>query len=198
MTRRRATALTALTLAAGVALAGCGSSKQLTTTQVMAQDPGTSAANPPSSAPPPAAPSPSFAAAAAVPAVTGRQGSKPTIAKGTAPAPTTLLARDVIPGTGPALTSGDSAMANYTLALYPTGTLVQSSYDGGGPFSFSVPGQVIPGFAAGVVGMKVGGRRELVIPAALGYGANPPPGSGIPANATLIFVVDLVKVSPGS
>lgn len=198
MTRRRATALTTLTLAAGVALAGCGPSKQPATTQVMAQDPGTSAANSPSSAPPPAtAPSPSFAAASAVPAVTGKQGSKPTVAKGTVPAPTTLLARDVIAGTGATATTGTKATVNYTLALYPTGALVQSSYDGGMLFPFTLgSGQVIPGFDAGVAGMKVGGRRELVIPPALGYGDQAQ--QGIPAGSTLVFVIDLVAVSPGS
>ena len=58
----------------------------------------------------------------------------------------------------------------------------------------ATPEQVIRGWDLGVAGMKVGGRRELVIPPNLGYGTMPPPNSGIESNATLVFVVDLLKV----
>jgi peptidylprolyl isomerase len=69
-----------------------------------------------------------------------------------------------------------------------------ASWDRGQPFSFVLgQGAVIPGWDHGVVGMKVGGRRELVIPPSLGYGSMSP-GNGIAANDTLIFVVDLVKI----
>jgi FKBP-type peptidyl-prolyl cis-trans isomerase FkpA len=54
---------------------------------------------------------------------------------------------------------------------------------------------VVPGFGGGIVGMKIGGRREIVIPAQMGYGSDSPQGSGIPPNSVLVFVVDLVSVS---
>jgi peptidylprolyl isomerase len=84
----------------------------------------------------------------------------------------------------------------YVLATYSAGKVIQSSWTGQ-PFSFVLgEGQVIPGWDKGVVGMRVGGRRELIIPPNLGYGATPPPGAqGIAANDTLVFVIDLLKVS---
>lgn len=136
---------------------------------------------------------PSTVGADAVPAVTGAQGAKPTIAKPTAPAPATLLVHDVIPGTGATATDGSKVTVQYTGAVYATGAVFQSSYDTGQPFTFTLGiGQVIPGFDAGVADMKVGGRRELIIPPALGYGSQSV--AGIPPNSTLIFVIDLVSV----
>jgi FKBP-type peptidyl-prolyl cis-trans isomerase len=64
----------------------------------------------------------------------------------------------------------------------------------GQPISFPLDG-VIRGWSEGLVGMKVGGRRTLVIPGDMAYGANPPPGAGIAPNETLVFTVDLVDVS---
>ena len=64
------------------------------------------------------------------------------------------------------------------------------------PATFTLSsGGLIPGWVTGIPGMKVGGRRELVIPGAEGYGSNPPSGSGIAANETLVFIVDLLKVN---
>jgi FKBP-type peptidyl-prolyl cis-trans isomerase len=74
-----------------------------------------------------------------------------------------------------------------------TGIVFQSSLDGGQPIPFGLD-QVIAGWTQGVPGMKVGGKRRLLIPAALAYGANPPQGSGIPANADLVFDIELVKI----
>jgi peptidylprolyl isomerase len=82
----------------------------------------------------------------------------------------------------------------YVLGTYSSGKEIQSSWSSQ-PFSFTLgAGQVIPGWDQGVVGMKVGGRRELVIPPSLGYGAQSP-GAGIAANDTLVFVIDLLKVN---
>jgi peptidylprolyl isomerase len=79
------------------------------------------------------------------------------------------------------------------LATYSSGKVVQSSWTSQ-PFTFTVGlGDVIPGWDNGVIGMKVGGRRELIIPPADGYGAESP-GPGISANDTLVFVIDLQKV----
>ena len=82
----------------------------------------------------------------------------------------------------------------YVLATYSSGKVIQSSWTSQ-PFTFTLgEGQVIKGWDEGVVGMKVGGRRELIIPPALGYGAKSPRGAGISANDTLVFGIDLLKV----
>lgn len=99
---------------------------------------------------------------------------------------------DVVVGTGAEATAGGTVTANYTGAVMKDGTVFQSSYDSGQPISFSLA-QVIPGWSQGVPGMKEGGKRRLLIPAALAYGETPPEGSGIPANANLVFDIELVK-----
>ncbi len=83
----------------------------------------------------------------------------------------------------------------YVGVAYSSGKVFDSSWGRGQPFQFSLgEGQVIPGWDQGVVGMQVGGRRELIIPPSLAYGAQSP-GAGIAANDTLIFIVDLVKIN---
>ncbi|MDB5184629.1 MAG: putative peptidyl-prolyl cis-trans isomerase [Candidatus Saccharibacteria bacterium] len=100
---------------------------------------------------------------------------------------------DTTPGTGDTVKAGDTITADYTGAVAATGTVFQSSLDSGSPVSFSLS-QVIAGWSQGVPGMKVGGTRRLLIPAALAYGANPPAGSGIPANADLVFDVTVKAI----
>ncbi len=101
---------------------------------------------------------------------------------------------DTTPGTGAAATANSKVTVVYTGAVASTGTIFQSTSDSGGnPVTFSL-NQVIPGWQQGIPGMKVGGTRRLYIPANLAYGANPPAGSGIPANAALVFDVTLLKV----
>jgi peptidylprolyl isomerase len=100
---------------------------------------------------------------------------------------------DLITGTGPLAEDGDSITVQYVLATYSSRKVIQSSWTSN-PFPFTLgEGQVIPGWDKGVVGMRVGGRRELIIPPSLGYGATPQ-GPGIAANDTLVFVVDLLKI----
>lgn len=96
-------------------------------------------------------------------------------------------------GEGTEAKASSTVTVNYTGAVAATGTIFQSSLDTGQPVAFPLD-QVIPGWTQGIPGMKVGGSRRLVIPAALAYGANPPPGSGIPANADLVFDVQMLKV----
>jgi peptidylprolyl isomerase len=98
-------------------------------------------------------------------------------------------------GTGPSPKSGQTAAVQYTGTLLD-GTKFDSSYDhGSAPFSFPVGmGRVIAGWDEGVATMKVGGKRRLVIPGALAYGPNPPPGAPIPPDATLVFDIELVSV----
>ena len=101
---------------------------------------------------------------------------------------------DLIAGTGAAAVPGDNVTVQYVLATYSSGKVIQSSWTSQ-PFTFTLgAGQVIPGWDKGVVGMKVGGRRELIIPPSLGYGASSP-GAGIAPNDTLVFVIDLLKVN---
>jgi peptidylprolyl isomerase len=101
--------------------------------------------------------------------------------------------KDLKKGSGAVATAGKTLTVNYVGVSCSTGKAFDASYPRKQPFSFPLgKGQVIKGWDQGVAGMKVGGRRELVIPADLGYGAT---GSGsIKPNETLIFVVDLVGV----
>jgi peptidylprolyl isomerase len=106
--------------------------------------------------------------------------------------PTTLLQRDLVVGTGAEAAAHATVKVQYVGANFTDGKVFDSSWSHGGAISFSLD-QVVPGFGQGLVGMKIGGRRELVIPPALGYGANgSPPAVG--PNETLVFVVDLVAI----
>lgn len=100
---------------------------------------------------------------------------------------------DTQAGTGKEAKAGDTVTVDYTGAVAATGVIFQSSLDRGEPISFSLSG-VIVGWQEGIPGMKEGGKRRLIIPAAKAYGANPPQGSTIPANADLVFDVTLHKV----
>ena len=101
---------------------------------------------------------------------------------------------DTLEGSGDVVKKGASVTVDYTGAVAATGTVFQSSLDSGQPVTFSLDG-VIKGWTDGIPGMKVGGVRRLLIPAAQAYGANPPAGSGIPANADLVFDVTLHSIS---
>jgi peptidylprolyl isomerase len=119
---------------------------------------------------------------------------EPTIAKGEGAAPSNLFVRDLIVGTGKAAVATDTVNVRYVGALYSDGTVFDASWkSGSAPIAFPLSG-VVPGFAGGIVGMKIGGRREISIPGFLAYGANPPPGAPIPPDAALVFVVDLVSI----
>jgi FKBP-type peptidyl-prolyl cis-trans isomerase len=106
--------------------------------------------------------------------------------------PTGLQHVDVVTGEGDEAQAGKSVTVHYTGWL-TDGTKFDSSRDRGSPFSFRLGGgQVIKGWDQGVAGMRIGGRRKLIIPSDLGYGAR---GTGpIPGGATLIFAVELLKV----
>jgi peptidylprolyl isomerase len=120
---------------------------------------------------------------------------KPKIPAATGAAPKVLSGTDVVVGTGPEVKTGDKLSVQYVGVLFKTGKQFDASWDRGtSPFTFTVgQGAVIPGWDQGLLGMKAGGRRVLVIPSALAYGAQ---GSGatIPPNSDLIFVVDLKKI----
>jgi FKBP-type peptidyl-prolyl cis-trans isomerase FkpA len=111
-----------------------------------------------------------------------------------------LVKEDLEPGAGPEITAGQTAVVHYTGWLHDPqkpegkGRKFDSSRDHGDTFAFTVGGgEVIRGWDLGVAGMKVGGKRRLVIPAELGYGSR---GAGgvIPGGATLVFDVELVAI----
>ena len=113
--------------------------------------------------------------------------------------PTTLQITDTVVGTGTTAAAGNTVTVNYTGWLYSGSVagfrgLQFDTSVGKAPFSFKLgAGQVIPGWDQGVAGMKVGGTRTLIIPAALAYGSS---GVGlIPSNAALVFSVDLLAVN---
>jgi FKBP-type peptidyl-prolyl cis-trans isomerase len=115
------------------------------------------------------------------------------ITQGVTPTPGQLKVEDEKVGTGKAAEPGNKVTVNY-LGTLTDGTKFDSSYDRNQPFSFTLgAGSVIKGWDQGLVGMKVGGKRKLTIPPDLGYGAA---GAGgvIPANATLIFEIELLKI----
>jgi peptidylprolyl isomerase len=138
-------------------------------------------------------------AAIATPLAPGSFGTAPTVTVPTTPPPTVEEASNLIVGNGTAIKLGDTFTAQYVLADYATHKVLQSSWTSQ-PFACDATsncklqtGGLITGWVNGMVGMKVGGRRELIIPPALGYGNGS--GNGIPGNDTLLFVIDLLKVN---
>jgi peptidylprolyl isomerase len=120
---------------------------------------------------------------------------KPKIKPPKGPAPKELKVRDIVEGTGAEAKAGDTVTVDYVGVLYKNGKQFDASWDHGQPATFAVGvGQLIKGWDEGIPGMKVGGRRELIIPSDLAYGSQGA-GADIPPNAPLIFVVDLKDVS---
>ncbi|MGY6657043.1 FKBP-type peptidyl-prolyl cis-trans isomerase [Amycolatopsis sp. TRM77291] len=120
---------------------------------------------------------------------------KPQIDRPEGPAPSDLEKSDITVGEGQEAKAGDTVSVHYVGVSHSTGEQFDASWDRGEPLRFGLgAGQVIPGWDQGVAGMKVGGRRKLVIPPHLAYGER---GAGgvIKPNETLIFVVDLVGVN---
>jgi peptidylprolyl isomerase len=123
--------------------------------------------------------------------------TKPTVEVPSGPPPTQLVSKDIVTGDGPEAQIGEAVTVQYVGVDYDTGEEFDTSWDDPQPFQFQLgSGQVIKGWDQGIVGMKVGGRRELIIPPKLAYGAQgQPPAIG--PNATLVFVIDLVSVGAG-
>jgi len=170
---RRPLALT-LTAVLALAAAGCGSSKDKTTSTSSSS---TAQTTDTSAAPTSAKPRP-----------------KPKVKVPAGKPPKKLVIKDLIPGTGQAAKAGDPITVNYIGVNFANGKPFDNSYDRGQPFPFQLGGgQVIPGWDQGLVGMKVGGRRELVIPPSLAYGPQGQPPV-IKPNETLVFVVDLLSI----
>ena len=119
---------------------------------------------------------------------------KPLVDPHLGPAPDDLIIEDLIVGTGAEAAAGHSAVVHYVGVGVSSGEEFDASWNRGEPFVFPLgAGHVIKGWDQGVVGMKVGGRRRLVIPARLAYG-NQGAGGVIAPGETLIFVVDLLEL----
>lgn len=136
------------------------------------------------------------APATTVAATPGEQvwGEKPVVLGRSEPPPAVLVINDLIEGDGAEATAGNLVTVHYVGVRYEDGGQFDASWDRGQPFPFTLGvGQVIQGWDQGFAGMKVGGRRELIIPSDLAYGDR---GSGadIPPGQTLIFVVDMLDV----
>jgi len=127
-------------------------------------------------------------------ATTSSKKTKPKVTVPKGAPPKKLVVKELEEGTGAEAQSDDEVTVQYVGVDYKSGKEFDSSWSRNEPFSFTLDaGEVIPGWDQGVAGMKVGGRRELVIPPELAYGeAGAPPAIG--PNETLIFVVDLVEV----
>jgi peptidylprolyl isomerase len=203
MPRLRTWSLVALA-ASALGLAACGNSTPnnagsgaATTTTTTAAPTTTTTAGTPTTTAPSSTPTTVGGGLAAIPAAdrspAGTSGKQPTVIVPTSAPPTNMEGADLIVGTGATAKSGDTVTVQYVLATYSYKKVVQSSWTSQ-PFSFTIgQGQVIAGWDQGVPGMKVGGRRELIIPPSLGYGAQSQ-GQGIAANDTLVFVIDLLKI----
>ena len=118
--------------------------------------------------------------------------TKPKVVPPSGPPPKKLVIKDLIKGTGPAATPTSTVTVNYVGVLYKGGKEFDSSWKRGTTATFPLSG-VIQGWQQGIPGMKVGGRRELIIPATLAYKNQAQ--SGIPANSALVFVIGLHGVS---
>ena len=121
--------------------------------------------------------------------------TKPKVTVPSGDPPTTLQKKDISVGAGAEASAGQKVSVQYVGVAYSTKKQFDASWDRGNPFNFTLgAGNVIKGWDEGVPGMRVGGRRQLVIPPDLAYGpAGYPPVIG--PNETLVFVVDLVSVN---
>jgi peptidylprolyl isomerase len=118
--------------------------------------------------------------------------TKPVVKPPSGPPPSGLVTKDLVKGTGKAASDGSTITVNYVGILYKGGKEFDSSWKRGQPATFSLEnGKLISGWTQGIPGMRVGGRRELIVPAELAYGKQGQPPT-IPPNAPLVFVVDLL------
>ncbi len=189
MTRKAIATLAALAL--GVLVAACGSSTAPgvmlapsagRTAQLVTSTPTTATSTTPTTT----TPTPT----------SGPLSKEPVLNIPKGPPPTHLVTVDLVKGTGAVAKPGSEVTVNYVGALYKNGKIFDSSWqrhETFGPFQLGA-GAVIKGWDNGLVGMRVGGRRMLIIPPSLGYGKTGSPPT-IPGNATLVFVVDLLAVS---
>ena len=120
--------------------------------------------------------------------------TKPSVDIPAGPPPTELVREDIVTGTGAEATPGRTVEVHYVGVSWSTKKQFDASWDRGETFDFPLgAGRVIRGWDQGVAGMRVGGRRRLTIPPAMGYGARGA-GADIGPNETLVFIIDLLAV----
>lgn len=120
------------------------------------------------------------------------ESASATATSSAVPRPNGLIVEDIEVGSGKEVKSGDTIVIHYT-GFLQNGTKFDSSVDRGTPFTTRIGvGEVIQGWDEGVIGMKVGGKRKLIIPPSLGYG--PQQVGPIPPNSTLVFEVELLEI----
>jgi len=181
---RSRTTLGLATVAAAILMAGCGSSSSSSSIGVGDENKANEALAKSSAS--------GGTSSAATTPTSGPLSKEPTVPPASGPAPTKLVIKELIPGTGAEAKAGETVTVNYVGVLYKGGKEFDASWKRNEPFTFTLGrGQVIPGWDQGVAGMKVGGRRMLIIPGPLAYGAKGSPPT-IPPNAALVFVVDLL------
>ncbi len=189
-TLRSRAALAAAALGATALLAGCGSSNSSSGTITVGNE--NTADNALITQGSTSKTTPTGTSTTATTPTSGPLSKKPEVGTLPPPPPKQLKTKDLIVGTGAEAKTGSAVTVNYVGTLYSTGKEFDSSWKRNEPFPFTLgKGQVIPGWEQGVVGMKVGGRRELIIPPSLAYGVKGSPPT-IPPNATLVFVIDLL------
>lgn len=126
--------------------------------------------------------------------VTGEAGSEPTVAiDSESEPPKELVSKVIVEGDGAQIQPESQVSVQYVGASWSNGVVFDSSWTGAGAVTFPLNG-VIKGWQEGLVGIPQGSRVLLIIPPKKAYGENPPPGSGIAPNETLVFVVDIVEV----
>jgi peptidylprolyl isomerase len=195
---RKTTTITCAALALAAAVAGCGSSGPtkaagVVTAPSAGATSATSTAAASTSASTSASASATSTTTSSTPLPTALK-TKPKVSIPSGAPPSKLVVKDLIKGTGAAATASSTVNVQYVGVLYKGGKQFDASWnDGSGqPVSLPLTG-VIKGWQQGIPGMKIGGRRELIIPPSLGYGATAQ--SKIPANSTLVFIIDLHAIS---
>jgi peptidylprolyl isomerase len=193
---RARTTTVALLATAAVGVAACGSDNKSTSTAsgpAAAEAPATTTVQPPDVTVA-TTPTTSTNTPAKPQTISKDLKTKPAIPKPTGSPPTKLVIKDIVKGKGKTARVGKNVTVQYVGVSWSTGQQFDASWDRGQPFQFQLGDQhIIRGWNQGVAGMKVGGRRELVIPPELGYGAQGSPPTIAP-NETLVFVIDLLKV----
>ena len=130
-----------------------------------------------------------------LPTVSAKTGTAPTLSFTSATPPSSLVAKTLVKGKGPAVAKGEYVVAQYTGYIWRTKKVFGSSWSSGSPFGFTIgasPEQVIPGWDKGLAGQTVGSRVMLSVPPAQGYGSAGASQAGIKGNDTLVFVVDIL------